>query len=89
MSEENQPEQAKEGSNKPVQSFKAGTVEVSIWGKVVEVEGREKTFYNITWHRDYKSKEGEWKSTNSLDVHDIPKLKLVLDKAYEWIMLKK
>ena len=92
MAEQSQGEQAQtstpqvteEQGNKPVKTFKTGTIEVCIWSKVVNKDGRDLTFYNLTWHRDYKDKNGEWKSTNSLDLPDIPKLQVLLAKAYEW-----
>jgi hypothetical protein len=33
-------------------------------------------------------KEGNWQTTSSLRVGDIPKATLVLNKAYEYLMLK-
>ena len=35
----------------------------------------------------YKSSEGEWKSTHSLDMNDIPKMILALTKAYEYLTM--
>lgn len=88
QTQQNQGGQVQEGGKKPDMSFKAGAVEVSIWAKVVNMEGKEKTFYKLSWHLNYKGKDGEWKKTNNLNIQDVPKLQLVLSKAYEWVMLR-
>jgi hypothetical protein len=33
-------------------------------------------------------KNGEWQSTNTLRINDLPKASLVLQKAYEYIVMK-
>ena len=35
----------------------------------------------------YKSSEGDWKATHSLDKNDIPKMILALSKAYEYLTM--
>ncbi len=39
----------------------------------------------VSFQRRYQDKEGEWQTTNSLKVNDIPKAVLVLNKAYEYM----
>ena len=38
--------------------------------------------------RRYADKDGVWKSTDSLRVNDLPKAVLVLQKAYEYLVLR-
>ena len=46
--------------------------------------------YNtISFERSYKDKEDKWQTTNSLRVNDLPRAKLVLEKAYEYLVLNK
>ena len=45
-------------------------------------------FKTISLQRRYKDKNDEWQSTTSLRVNDLPKATLVLQKAYEYIVLK-
>lgn len=74
---------------KPAKSFRAGAVEVSVWKRKIKMpDGQEKSFYNIKTDRQYKDKEGNWHSTNTMDTQEIPKLVLALQKAYEFIVLK-
>ena len=41
-----------------------------------------------TIDRRYKDSEGNWQSTKSLRLNDIPKAIVVLSKAYEELILK-
>lgn len=69
----------------PVKKFSAGGVQIAIW----ENEGAEGRTYNtVSIDRRYKNKDGEWKSSSSLKLNDIPKAVLALQKAYEYIALK-
>lgn len=68
----------------PVIKFNAGSVSVAVW----ENEGKEgKPFSSVSIQKNYKVGE-EWKSTNSLNVNEIPKAILALQKAYEHLALK-
>ncbi len=72
-------------SEKPVQKFTAGGLNVAVW----ENENKQGGKYNtISISRNYKDKNDEWKSTNSLRINDIPKAVLALNKAYEHLSLK-
>jgi len=73
----------REKRNKPHKKFLAGGVEATIWKNKKD----ELTVWNITLHKNYKDKEGEWKNTHSLFPTDLPKAVLALSKAYEHLML--
>lgn len=68
----------------PEQKFKAGAVEVSIWKN----ESEKGDYHSISFQRSYKDKEGNWQTTNSLKVNDLPKALIALGKAYEYVALK-
>ena len=76
--------------NKPEKKFSTGAVRATIWKN----SGKNKTtgeaveYRTISIDRSYKDKNDEWQSTNSLRVNDLPKAALVLNKAYEFIVLK-
>ena len=40
---------------------------------------------SVAFQRAYRDKGGEWQHTSSLNVNDIPKAVLVLNKAYEFM----
>ena len=74
---------------KPEQKFKAGGVEATIWKNQSENQGVQGEYYSIGFARTYKDKSGVWKTTNSLNLTDVPKAIAVLGKAYEWCVVKK
>lgn len=67
----------------PEQKFKAGAVEVSVWKN----ESSKGSFRSISFERSYKDKDGNWQSTKSLRVDDLPKALIALGKAYEYVAL--
>jgi hypothetical protein len=68
-----------ENKKKPVNSYKAGLINLNIW----ENETNEGKVKSITISRAYKDKEENWQHTSSLRISDLPKLMLLLNKAYE------
>jgi hypothetical protein len=38
------------------------------------------------FQKRYKGQDGQWQSTSSLDVNDIPKAILALTKAYDYLI---
>ena len=69
-------------NNKPVQTFRAGTVSASVFRNERTVKGSKVDIPSVTIQKRYES-DGQWKSTSSLDVNDIPKAILVLLKAFD------
>ena len=45
-------------------------------------------FRTISFDRRYKDKEGNWQSTKTLRIADLPKAVVVLNKAFEYAVLK-
>jgi len=75
--------------NMPEKKFSTGSLTATIWenqGK--SKEGDEVSFKTVSFQRRYKDKNGEWQSTNTLRVNDLPKASLVLEKAYEYLVMK-
>ena len=75
----------KAGHRLPRARFKAGGIQAAIWDNVSR-EGQ--LFQTITIDRRYKAGE-DWKSTKSLRANDLPKAILALEKAYEYLALKR
>lgn len=76
--------------NKPEEEFKAGAVRATVWlNQAKNKAGKEVEYRTVTIERRYKDKDSnEWKSTNSFGVNDLSKAALVLNKAYEYVVLK-
>lgn len=77
------------GKNLPEKKFSTGAISATVWrneGKTKDGESTE--FQTVTLQRRYQDKEGNWQSTANLRVNDLPKAALVLQKAYEYVVLK-
>jgi len=70
----------------PVKKFTTGGITATIWLNPGVKEGT--TYNTVSFQRTYKDKEGNWKSTSSLRTNDLPKAVMVLEKAYEHLILK-
>lgn len=64
------------------QNIRVGGIEIAVWSN----DNGSKA---VTIQRNYKDKKGNWGKTNFLQVNDIPKAILGLQKAYEEIVLTK
>ncbi|RLE48283.1 hypothetical protein DRJ25_00235 [Candidatus Woesearchaeota archaeon] len=73
--------------NMPEKKFRAGAVSATVWKNIQEKDGTEFEFFSVALERGYKDKTGQWKSTASLRVMDLPKAALVLQEAYRYIVL--
>ena len=74
----------------PEKKFRAGAISATIWQNEGHTrEGASALFNTISFERGYKDKEGNWKSTTSLRIGDIPRAVVVLNKAYEYLILNK
>lgn len=79
---------SKEG-NLPEKKFRAGAVSATVWlNKGHQANGELTEFRTISIERSYTDRSGNWQSTNSLRVNDLPKANVVLQKAYEFLVFK-
>ena len=74
-------------NQKPVHEIRLGAVRAAIWRHQTGQHIR----HNVTFSRLYKedAKDGakaRWKSSESFGRDDLPKLVLVAQKAYSWII---
>ena len=77
------------GKKHPEQKFRAGSISATVWlNQGTDNEGKQTTYRTVSFERSYLDREGNWQTTNSLRVADIPKAILVLNKAYEYLMLR-
>ena len=81
--------QGQEAKNLPVKRFRAGAISATVWeNQAVTKNGEIATFYTVSLDRSYKDESGEWQHTASYRINDLPRAKLVLEKAYEWVALE-
>ena len=75
--------------NFPEKKFRAGAVSATVWNnKGQKPNGEESEYKTISIERSYTDKAGKWQSTNSLRITDLPKPQVVLQKAYEHVVLQ-
>jgi len=74
--------------NLPEIKFRAGAVTATVWKNQSKKDAEVFEYRTVSFERNYQDKEGEWQTTNSLRINDLPKARLVLQKAYEYVMLK-
>lgn len=79
----------KMANERPIRKFKAGGIQIAVWeNQVSGRDGNEETVHNVTIERRYRDKQGNWKSTSSLRMADVPKAIIALNKAYETMSLE-
>jgi hypothetical protein len=76
--------------NKPEKKFRAGAISATVWQNNGQSNktGQPVVYRTISLERGYKDKNGEWKSTNSFRINDLPRAALLLNEAYRYIVLK-
>ncbi len=82
-------EAKQEPKNLPEKHFRAGPIRSTVWANQrKDQEGNDVTWYSVSLDRSFRNKEGAWQSTQSMRVTDLPKAALVLNKSYEYLVLK-
>ena len=77
-----------QGTKGPQKKFTTGSVSATVWQNTAQTPNGTAEFQTVQLQRTYKDKNGEWKNTSGLRTNDLPKAALVLQKAYEYIVLK-
>jgi hypothetical protein len=82
-------EASKFGENLPEKKFRAGAISATIWrNTITKKDGTPAEIRTVSFQRSYKDKEtDEWKNTSSLRSSDLPRAVVVLNKAYEYLVL--
>ena len=73
--------------SRPEKRFKCGGCEAAIFENEINRNGKAVKLKKAVIQKRYKTADDEWKSTHSLDKNDIPKMVLVLSKAYEYLTM--
>lgn len=74
----------------PEKKFSTGVISATVWKNqgISKKDGQPVEFRTISLQRRYTDKHGQWQTSGSLRVNDLPKAMLVLNKAYEYLVLK-
>ena len=72
---------------KPEKRFRCGGCETAVFENEITRGGKTMKIKKVSFQKRYKDSDGEWKTTHSLDINEIPKAILALSKAYEYLVL--
>lgn len=73
----------------PEKKFTTGAVSATVWkNQGTSRDGKAAEYRTISLQRRYMDPKGTWQTANSLRVNDLPKASLVLQKAYEYLVLR-
>lgn len=76
--------------NAPVKKFRAGAIEVNVWKNEIKNEkGDSYDKFSVSMQRSYKDKNDEWQKTGNMNTNDLPKLIVLLQQAFEELIVVK
>lgn len=73
-------------NSRPEKTFRAGHLSASIFRNTITVGDEQRVIPKVVFQKRYLKSEGNWATTGSLDVHELPKAVLVLEKAYAYLV---
>ena len=77
-----------ESPKQPVKRFRAGLVTASVFKHENAKDGQQIVSYSVNFQSRYRDKKtGEWKTSAYYYAEDLPRLRLLLDKVYEFMVL--
>ncbi|MFH0874931.1 MAG: hypothetical protein V1859_03275 [archaeon] len=81
-----------QSKNMPEKKFRAGAIVATVWKNSTVSKDKKKPepveYRTVSFERRYTDKSGAWQSTNSFRANDLPKATLILNKAFEYLVLK-
>jgi hypothetical protein len=73
---------------KPEAEFRAGLISASVWRNEMQQDGQKVSRYSIRPKKRYRRDDGGYETSEYYFPEDLPKLILVIQKAYEFTTLK-
>ncbi len=73
--------------NQPEKKFSTGAISATVWKNTKQKDGKSFETRSVSLQRRYTDKSGQWQTSNSLRMNDLPKATLVLEEAYKFIVL--
>lgn len=76
-------------SMRPAREFRADPIKVAIWRNETEQNGQRVVRHSVRIGKRYFDRQqNAWADSECFFVNDLPRLRLLLDKAFEFIALK-
>ena len=79
---------SEQSDNRPVKKFRAGGISASIWRNETKQKDQSVVSHSVTVQKRYCDKNGQWQTSGSFFQSDLPKVELVVRKAYEYLALR-
>ena len=79
---------AQQDKSKPVKSFSAGNIQVSIWRQEVDKGGQIRVRHSVKIQKQYKNDKDEWTNTDYYFPEELAKLESLVRKAFDFITVK-
>jgi len=77
------------GTVRPEKSYRIGAVRASVWKNTRQgKDGKTYEVRAVTIDRTYRDPEGGYRTTNRFSANEIPKAVLLLQRAYEYLVLE-
>jgi hypothetical protein len=74
---------------RPIKAFQAGAIHASIWRNEIEQDGSTVVRHSIRIDKRYfDAKRKAWLDSDCLFANDLPRVRLVVEKAFEFITLR-
>lgn len=73
--------------SQPIKRFRCGSCEAAIFENEINKNGQTIKVKKVVIQKRYKGPDDNCKSTHSLDINDIPKMALAMNKAYEYLTM--
>jgi hypothetical protein len=79
---------SQQANSKPIKDFRAGNIQASIWRNEAKKDGQTVVRYSARIQKRYRKKEnGNYENTDYFFPDDLPRLAVVTQKAFEYIIL--
>ena len=80
---------AEKYANRPIKEFRAGAIKVAIWQNEAEQNGQRVVRHSVRIGKRYFDRQqNAWLDSEYFFVNDLPRLRLLVEKAFEFIALK-
>ncbi len=73
---------------KPEKVIRFGVISASVFTNEIETDGGKRTIRNVKLQRRYRNGDGEWKSSSSFTLADLPVAVEVLKQATDYVASK-
>ena len=72
----------------PVKSIRFGRIEAAIFKHEMDRDGNAVARFNVKIHKRYQDKNGNWQSSNSFFLNELPDVSCAADEAYKHLRLR-